>query len=116
VVVGRTHPDWGKATSCSRYHAMVTPVALAAIPKAFESSANVQLSRTSIFAGLAGNFTGDSLFIGYIAAMSSIISYLVLELATRQQDKVSPHQEKLEQIYLENDILFNLPIGGDLKK
>lgn len=55
-------------------------------------------------------------YIGYIAAMSSVISYLILELAARQRDEVSPHQEKLEQIYLENDILFNLPITGDLKK
>jgi DNA-binding MurR/RpiR family transcriptional regulator len=55
-------------------------------------------------------------YIGYIAAMSSVISYLVLELASRLRDEVSAHQEKLEQIYLENDILFNLPIAGNLKK
>lgn len=55
-------------------------------------------------------------YIGYIAAMSSVISYLVLELATRQEDDVYPHQEKLEQIYLENDILFNLPIASGVKK
>lgn len=53
-------------------------------------------------------------YIGYIAAMSSVISYLVLELAARSQETASDHQEKLEQIYLENDILFNLPIAGDL--
>jgi DNA-binding MurR/RpiR family transcriptional regulator len=51
-------------------------------------------------------------YIGYIAAMSSVISYLVLELADRERDGVRPHQQKLEQIYLENDILFNLPISG----
>jgi DNA-binding MurR/RpiR family transcriptional regulator len=55
-------------------------------------------------------------YIGNIAAMSSVISYLVLELAARLRDDVRPHQEKLEQIYLENDILFNLPIVGDLIK
>lgn len=55
-------------------------------------------------------------YIGYIAAMSSVISYLVLELAARLPNEVRPHQEKLEQIYLENDILFNLPMVGDLKK
>jgi DNA-binding MurR/RpiR family transcriptional regulator len=55
-------------------------------------------------------------YIGYIAAMSSVISYLVLELAARQRHKVGTHQEKLEQIYLENDILFNLPIVAESKK
>ncbi|MBL0714781.1 MAG: MurR/RpiR family transcriptional regulator [Desulfosarcina sp.] len=55
-------------------------------------------------------------YIGYIAAMSSMISYLVLELAARQRQKVGAHQEKLEQIYLENDILFNLPMAAEPKK
>ena len=54
-------------------------------------------------------------YIGYIAAMSSVISYMVLELAGRQRKKVNSHQEKLEQIYLENDILFNLPNIEDLQ-
>lgn len=47
-------------------------------------------------------------YIGYIAAMASVISYLVLELGASQPATVRPHQEKLEQAYLENDILFNL--------
>ena len=55
-------------------------------------------------------------YIGYIAAMASVISYIILELAAKQQDELRQHQEKLEQIYLENDILFNLPIAGDLEK
>ncbi len=55
-------------------------------------------------------------YIGYIAAMSSVISYLVLELAARQRKKVGDHQEKLEQIYLENDILFNLPMATEPRK
>lgn len=55
-------------------------------------------------------------YIGYIAAMSSVISYMILELAARQRDKVHRHQEKLEQIYLENDIFFSLPIIDDMKK
>ena len=55
-------------------------------------------------------------YIGYIAAMSSVISYLVLELAARQRQQVGSHQEKLEQIYLENDILFNLPLAADPRK
>ncbi len=55
-------------------------------------------------------------YIGYIAAMSSVIGYLILELASQFKVEVSRHQEKLEQIYLENDILFNLPMTGSLKK
>jgi DNA-binding MurR/RpiR family transcriptional regulator len=52
-------------------------------------------------------------YIGYIAAMSSVISYMTLELAARLRDEATDHQEKLEQIYLENDILFNLPMAGE---
>ena len=48
--------------------------------------------------------------------MSSIINYMVLELADKQFKAVRLHQEQLEQLYLKNDILFNLPISGDLKK
>lgn len=55
-------------------------------------------------------------YIGYIAAMSSVISFLVLELAARKRLEVGLHQEKLEQIYLENDILFNLPMMAESKK
>jgi DNA-binding MurR/RpiR family transcriptional regulator len=54
-------------------------------------------------------------YIGYLAAMSSVISYMILELVARQREKVTSHQEKLEQIYLENDILFYLPVIDDLK-
>lgn len=45
--------------------------------------------------------------IGYPATISCIINYLVLELVNRQQPQLKQHQEKLEQMYLENDILFN---------
>lgn len=55
-------------------------------------------------------------YLGYIAAMSSVISFMVLELAARRPGDVRSHQENLEQIYRENDILFNLPIVGDLRK
>ena len=55
-------------------------------------------------------------YIGYIAAMSSVISYLILELAARQRQTVGFHQEKLEQVYLENDILFNLPMTATPKQ
>ena len=47
-------------------------------------------------------------FIGSPTTISCIINYLVLELASRNGDRLKKHQEKLEQAYLENDILFNL--------
>jgi DNA-binding MurR/RpiR family transcriptional regulator len=47
-------------------------------------------------------------FIGTPATISCIINYLVMELATRGGDKVVQHQQRLEQTYRENDILFNL--------
>jgi len=46
--------------------------------------------------------------IGYPTTISCIINYLVLELANRQHPQLKEHQEKLEQMYLENDILFNI--------
>ena len=45
--------------------------------------------------------------IGYSAAISSIINCLILELAGRNDVAMKHHQERLEQAYLENDILFN---------
>ncbi len=45
--------------------------------------------------------------IGYSAAISSIINCLILELASRHDAGIKQHQERLEQTYLENDILFN---------
>ena len=47
-------------------------------------------------------------FIGNPTTISCIITYLVLELASRNGVRLKDHQEKLEQIYRENDILFNL--------
>jgi len=47
-------------------------------------------------------------FIGSPATISCIINYLVLELASRNGGRLKLHQEKLEQAYRENDILFNL--------
>ena len=47
-------------------------------------------------------------FIGNPTTISCIINYLVLELASRNGGRLKQHQEKLEQAYLENDILFNL--------
>jgi len=48
--------------------------------------------------------------IGNPSMISCIANYLVLELASRQDSRFSLHQEKLEQVYLENDILFNLQV------
>jgi len=47
-------------------------------------------------------------FIGSPTTISCIINYLVLELASRNGGRLKNHQEKLEQAYRENDILFNL--------
>jgi DNA-binding MurR/RpiR family transcriptional regulator len=47
-------------------------------------------------------------FIGNPTTISCIINYLVLELASRNGGRLKQHQEKLEQSYLEGDILFNL--------
>jgi DNA-binding MurR/RpiR family transcriptional regulator len=47
-------------------------------------------------------------FIGNPTTISCIINYLILELASRNGGRLKQHQEKLEQAYLENDILFNL--------
>jgi DNA-binding MurR/RpiR family transcriptional regulator len=47
-------------------------------------------------------------FIGNPTTISCIINYLVLELASRNGNRLEDHQEKLEQVYRENDILFNL--------
>jgi DNA-binding MurR/RpiR family transcriptional regulator len=50
--------------------------------------------------------------IGYPTTISCIINYLVLELVNRHHPQLKEHQEKLEQMYLENDILFNLHEHG----
>ena len=47
-------------------------------------------------------------FIGNPTTISCIINYLVMELASRDNNRLKAHHEKLEQAYLENDILFNL--------
>ena len=52
--------------------------------------------------------------IGSPTPLSCLINYLVLELASRDGKELKEHQEKLEQSYRENDIIFNLekPAGG----
>jgi DNA-binding MurR/RpiR family transcriptional regulator len=46
--------------------------------------------------------------IGYPTTISCIINYLVLELVNLKNPELKEHQEKLEQMYLENDVLFNI--------
>jgi DNA-binding MurR/RpiR family transcriptional regulator len=46
--------------------------------------------------------------IGTPTSLSCLITYLVKELASRYGDELKKHQEKLEQAYWENDVLFNL--------
>jgi DNA-binding MurR/RpiR family transcriptional regulator len=46
--------------------------------------------------------------IGYPTTISCIINYLVLELVNRKSPELEAHQERLEQMYLENDVLFNM--------
>ena len=47
-------------------------------------------------------------FLGSITSLSCLINYLVHALADKQGEALVKHQERLEQVYLENDILFNL--------
>jgi DNA-binding MurR/RpiR family transcriptional regulator len=46
-------------------------------------------------------------FLGNPAALVSLINYLVHTLAADMGKGLKKHQEKIEQAYLENDILFN---------
>jgi DNA-binding MurR/RpiR family transcriptional regulator len=47
-------------------------------------------------------------FIGNPTTISCIINHFVLELANRNGVRLKQHQQKIEQAYRENDILFNL--------
>jgi DNA-binding MurR/RpiR family transcriptional regulator len=47
-------------------------------------------------------------FIGSPTTISCIINYLVQELASRDGQRLEMHQNTLEQVYRENDLLFNL--------
>lgn len=50
--------------------------------------------------------------IGYPTATACLINYLILELATVKDEALKAHQERVEQIYRENDILFSMVDGG----
>ncbi|MBL0713008.1 MAG: MurR/RpiR family transcriptional regulator [Desulfosarcina sp.] len=45
---------------------------------------------------------------GTPTALSCLINYLVMELASRYGPDLKKHQEKLEQSYWENDVLFSM--------
>ncbi|RLB89198.1 MAG: MurR/RpiR family transcriptional regulator [Deltaproteobacteria bacterium] len=47
-------------------------------------------------------------FIGNVSGMLTAIQYMVQELASRKGEELAEYQKQLEQVYLENDILFNL--------
>ncbi|OQY52092.1 MAG: transcriptional regulator, RpiR family protein [Desulfobacteraceae bacterium 4572_89] len=47
-------------------------------------------------------------FIGNVSGILAVIQYIVQELANKKGESLREYQEHLEQVYLENDILFNL--------
>jgi DNA-binding MurR/RpiR family transcriptional regulator len=47
-------------------------------------------------------------YLGSPTTLCCLINYLIHELASRQGNALKQHQEKLEQCYWENDVLFNL--------
>ena len=49
-------------------------------------------------------------FIGSPTAIFSLITYMVLEIAGRDGQRLVDHQATMEQVYRENDVLFNLYI------
>ncbi len=50
--------------------------------------------------------------IGYPIAISCLINHLVLEVTSAADLESKQHQARLEQVYRENDILFDLRTGG----
>ena len=47
-------------------------------------------------------------FIGNMSNMLCVVKYIVQELASQLGEDLKDHQQKIEQVYLENDILFNI--------
>lgn len=47
-------------------------------------------------------------FIGNVSGMLAVIQFIVQELANKKGNELIEYQKKMEQVYLENDILFNL--------
>ena len=47
-------------------------------------------------------------FIGNPSNMLCVIKYIIQEVAAAQGDQLKIHQQRVEQIYLENDLFFNI--------
>ena len=47
-------------------------------------------------------------FIGNVSGILAVIQYIVQELANIKGEELTDYQKQLEQVYLENDVLFNL--------
>lgn len=47
-------------------------------------------------------------FIGNVSGALATIQYIVQEVANQKGEELTQYQKELEQVYLENDILFNL--------
>jgi DNA-binding MurR/RpiR family transcriptional regulator len=63
------------------------------------------------FANLALTIPSKSIpLIGYPTTISCLTNYLVLKIVNQQHPHLKDHQERLEQVYLENDVLFNMHI------
>lgn len=98
-------------TACTRY-----PNELIRLSKMIRRSGHTlvtivdsSISPVSQFADLSLVVPGRSIpFIGNVSGMLVAIQYIVQELANRKGDDLADYQKQLEQMYLENDILFNL--------
>ncbi len=55
--------------------------------------------------------SGSIPFIGNVSGMLATIQYIVQELANIKGEELADYQKQLEQVYLENDILFNIEPG-----
>jgi DNA-binding MurR/RpiR family transcriptional regulator len=47
-------------------------------------------------------------FIGNMSGMMAVIQFIVQELANIKGEELAQYQKQLEQVYIENDVLFNL--------
>lgn len=98
-------------TACTRY-----PNELIKLSKMIRRSGHTlitivdsSISPVAQFADLSLVVPGRSIpFIGNVSGMLVTIQYIVQELANRKGDSLVIYQKHLEQMYLENDILFNL--------
>ncbi len=98
-------------TACTRY-----PNELIKLSKMVRRSTHTLLTMTDSnlcpvigFSDLSLVVPASSIpFIGNVSGMLAAIQYIVQELASRKGEELVKYQKDLEQVYLENDILFNL--------